>query len=59
MLSHECESCGAEIIDPDDAELCTGDHDDYEGDVELHVDCPCPEHGFEADREPVTEPDDT
>lgn len=57
MIEHECEDCATNIVDPDEAVICTGDHEDLSTPI-LHEDCPCPEHGFEAEREPVTEPSD-
>lgn len=50
-MAEICAKCGRKIRNPDSVDTCLGDHDDREEPVFLHDTCPCPDHGFDADRE--------
>lgn len=51
-MEQGCEFCERPIRESKNNSVCLGDHPDREGsNVVLHIDCPCPVHYFEADRQ--------
>lgn len=50
-MAPTCDDCGRRIHSPEGGKCCPESHDwtgEYES-VEVHVSCPCPDHGWDAD----------
>lgn len=54
----ECAYCGDEIYRVESTDVCTEDHEGMEDNgigLPLHVDCPCPDHEWDGEREPFSD----
>lgn len=43
-----CEFCDLRIHSPESLKACLEPHDGYRA-LEVHIACPCPEHGWDAE----------